>query len=256
MCGSSFLEKIIRDKRAALPQLREKAGSFTGRTSPKRPFFASLDRRPHLGVIAEVKRSSPSKGVIRHDFDPVSTAVQYEQGGASAVSVLTDEKYFQGHIGYCAAIRDTIALPVLRKDFIIDTLQVEETAHVNADAMLLIAEALDEAQLADLYQAARELEIEPFVEMHSVRQLDKIMRLEPEAVGVNNRDLFTFTTDLGVTLELMKHIPREVLVVAESGISCRADAELLRGAGVRALLVGESLMRAEDAGGLIGELAL
>jgi indole-3-glycerol phosphate synthase len=250
----SFIDTIISHKRSGLPRLRERAGSFKKRTSPKRPFIASLDKRPHLAVIAEVKKASPSKGIIRGDFDPAAIAARYERGGASAVSVLTDEKFFQGHVEHLSAIREKIRLPVLRKDFIIDPLQVEETAHANADAMLLIAEALDTAQLADLYQAARDLDIDPFVELHSVRQLDRVMRLEPEAVGINNRDLHTFTTDFGVTLELMKHIPGEVAVVAESGITGRADAALLRDAGVRALLVGESLMRAKDVKGLVEEL--
>jgi len=252
---TSFIEKIINQKKHEVVKLRERAGSLQQRTSPRRPFLKSLDKRPRLAIIAEVKKASPSKGLICADFDPVAIAKKFELGGASAISVLTDGKFFQGHVEYVIRVRENVTLPVLRKDFIIDQLQVEETAHLNADAMLLIAEALDAPHLADLYQAARELDIDPFIELHSLSQLDKVMRLEPPVIGVNNRDLMTFKTDLGATLELIRHIPKEVAVVAESGIKSRNDAVALRDAGVRALLVGESLMRAKDAGGLIKELS-
>jgi indole-3-glycerol phosphate synthase len=253
---TSFIEKILDQKKHEVVKLRERSGSFQKRSSPKRLFLKSLDKRPRLAIIAEVKKASPSKGLICADFDPVAIAKKYEQGGASAISVLTDEKFFQGQVDYLLSIRENVTLPVMRKDFIIDQLQVEETAHLNADAMLLIAEALDASQLADLYQAARELDLEPFIELHSLSQLDKVMRLEPPIIGVNNRELVTFKTDLGTTLELMKHIPKEVAVVAESGIKNRNDAVALRDAGVRALLVGETLMRAKDVEGLIKELHL
>jgi indole-3-glycerol phosphate synthase len=251
---ASFLDQILARKKREVSALRGRAGSFRKRCSPKRSFIKSLDKRPKLAVVAEIKKASPSKGIICQDFDPVAIAQKYEQGGASALSVLTDEKFFQGHIEYLVAVRERVSLPVLRKDFIIDLLQVEETAHINADAVLFIAEALDAPQISDLYQAALELDIDPFVELHSASQLDKVMRLGPEVIGINNRDLSTFKVDLGVTLELVKNIPKEVAVVAESGISGRADAALLRDAGVRALLVGESLMRAKDVEGLLKEL--
>jgi indole-3-glycerol phosphate synthase len=253
---TSFIEIILNHKKHEVFKLRERAGSFKRRTSLKRPFLKSLDKFPRLAIIAEVKKASPSKGLICPGFDPVAIAKKYEQGGASVISVLTDEKFFQGHADYLLSIRENVKLPVLRKDFIIDPLQVQETAHSNADAMLLIAEVLDAPQLADLYQAARELDIEPFIELHSLSQLDKVMRLEPPVIGVNNRDLMTFKTDLGTTLELIRHIPKEVAVVAESGIKSRNDAIALRDAGVRALLVGEALMRAKDAGELLKELIL
>lgn len=253
----SFLDQILFRKKREIAALRERAGSFEKRTSLKRSFLKSLDKLPHLAIIAEVKKASPSKGIIyKKNFDPVAIAEKYEHGGASAVSVLTDEKFFLGHIEHIMAIREKIKLPVLRKDFVIDTLQVEETAHINADAMLLIAEALDAPQLADLYQAALELDIDPFVELHSAGQLDKVMRLDPKVIGINSRDLFTFKTDLGVTMELVRNIPKGVAVVAESGIQGKADATLLRDAGVHAILVGESLMRAKDVEGLIKELML
>jgi indole-3-glycerol phosphate synthase len=252
----SFLDKILFQKKREVAALRDRAGSFQKRSSPKRPFIKSLDKLPHLAIIAEVKKASPSKGVICRDFDPVATAAQYEQGGANAVSVLTDETFFQGHVGYLVAIREKVKVPVLRKDFIIDPLQVEESAHNNADAVLLIAEALDAPQLADLNQAALDLSVDPFMELHSLNQLDKVMRLEPRVIGINNRDLFSFKTDLNTTFELVRHIPQEIIVVSESGIGSKADAVLLRDAGVRALLVGESLMRTKDVEGLIKELQL
>jgi indole-3-glycerol phosphate synthase len=229
---------------------------FDRRASPCRPFCEALDRRPQLAVIAEVKKASPSKGLIRPEFDPVAIAQAYEQGGASAISVLTDELFFQGHAGYLVAVREKVGVPVLRKDFIIDPLQVEDTAHMGADAMLLIAEALEPGQLLDLYQAGRELDIEVLIELHGVRELDKVMRVDPPLVGINNRDLVTFAIDLNATVELVGHLPKEVTVVSESGIKDAADARLLRDAGARALLVGESLMRSPDIGGLIRELRL
>ena len=252
----SFLQNILSQKRSELSRLRERAGNFQKRSSPRRPFVKSLDKLPKLSIVAEIKKASPSKGVICKEFDPVAIALKYEQGGANALSVLTDEKFFKGHIEHYIAVREKVKLPVLRKDFIVDPLQVEESAHINADAILLIAEALDAPQISDLYQAALELDIEPLVELHSADQLDKVMRLGPKVIGINNRDLYTFKVDLGVTLELIKHIPEEVAVIAESGISGRADAALLRDAGAVALLVGESLMRSKNAEGLIKELQL
>ena len=250
----TFLETILAQKRSEVAALRGRA--FHGRPSPKRPFVAAFDKRPLLAVIAEVKKASPSKGLIRPDFTPTTIAQTYEKGGASAISVLTDERFFLGHIEYLMAVREKVALPVLRKDFIIDTLQVEETAHCGADAMLLIAEALDAAQLADLYQAAMELDLDVLIELHGAAQLDKVMRLDPPLIGINNRDLLTFKTDLATTTELIRHIPKEVTVVSESGITDRTDAARLREAGVRALLVGEALMRAPDCERLLKELTL
>jgi indole-3-glycerol phosphate synthase len=251
---TTFLEKIIAQKKAEVAGLRGKR--FNRRVSPRRPFCEALDKRPQLAIIAEIKKASPSKGLIRPDFDPVAIAETYEKGGASAISVLTDERFFQGHAEYLVATREKVGLPVLRKDFIIDPLQVEETAHLGADAMLLIAEALEPGQIEDLYQTAQELDIEVLIELHGLKELDKVMRLDPLLVGINNRDLSTFVTDLRTTVELIGHIPRGVTVVSESGIRDAADARLLREAGVSALLVGESLMRSDDIGGLIRELSL
>lgn len=250
----SFLETILESKKRDVAALRGR--SFGKRQTPKRPFVAALDKQPKLAIIAEVKKASPSKGLICASFDPVAIAGSYEKGGASAISVLTDEKFFQGHVEHLMRVREATGLPVLRKDFIIDPLQVEEAAHIGADALLLIAEALSGTQLRDLYQAAAELDIDVLIELHGAAQLDKVMRVDPPVIGVNNRDLFTFATNLNATIELMKHIPKNITVVSESGIQTRSDAETLRASGVRALLVGESLMRAPDAGALLRELQL
>jgi indole-3-glycerol phosphate synthase len=250
----TFLEKIIAQKNAEVAGLCGKR--FNRRVSPRRSFCEALDQRPQLAIIAEIKKASPSKGLIRPDFDPVAIAETYEKGGASAISVLTDERFFQGHAEYLVAAREKVGLPVLRKDFIIDPLQVEETAHLGADAMLLIAEALEPGQIEDLYQTAQELDIEVLIELHGLKELDKVMRLDPLLIGINNRDLSTFVMDLRTTVELIRHIPKEVRVVSESGIRDAADARLLREAGVSALLVGESLMRSKDIEELIRELSL
>jgi indole-3-glycerol phosphate synthase len=256
---NQVLHKIIEQKRGEVRLLKEIKGTFTGRSDEKRPFVKPLDKLPELALIAEVKKASPSKGVIKADFDPVKIAAQYENGGASAVSVLTDEKFFQGHVDYLESVRKSVSLPVLRKDFIIDILQVQHTAAINADAMLLIAAALDYSLMKDLFQAACELEIEPLIEIHNSRELDMVMKLEPEIIGINNRNLDTFVTDISVTLELTKHIPRNITVVSESGISNGAEAAKLAASGVRALLVGESLMRSDGSdniGALMAELRL
>jgi indole-3-glycerol phosphate synthase len=255
---NQILRTIIDRKHDEARMLKDNKNMLNSakRSDPKRPFVNALDKRPELAVIAEVKKASPSKGVIKADFDPVKIAKTYEENGAAAISVLTDEKFFQGHADYLISIRNNVTLPVLRKDFIIDILQVQQTALINADAMLLIAACLDDSQLKDLYQAANELDIEVLIEIHDTRELDRVMKLEPPVIGINNRNLDTFVTDIAITLELIKHIPRNVIVVSESGIENGAQASQLANAGVRTLLVGESLMRADDIGGLIKELRL
>jgi indole-3-glycerol phosphate synthase len=199
-------------------------------------------------VIAEVKRASPSKGVIRADFDPVAIAQMYAANGAAALSVLTDEKYFQGHLAFLEAIRRALTLPLLRKDFTIDGYQVYESRVAQADAILLIAAALESGQLSDLLGLARELGMAALVEVHTVEELERILPLHPRLIGINNRDLCTFQTDLETTLRLLPLIPPEVVVVSESGINTAPDMARLQKKGVHAFLIGESLMRAPDPG--------
>jgi indole-3-glycerol phosphate synthase len=242
----AFLETILSQKRSEIEHLRSNRQPFKGRNSQKRLFVEALDKRPEIAVIAEIKKASPSSGFIRPDFDAVTIAAAYERGGAAAISVLTDKKFFQGCADYLSAIRLQTVLPILRKDFIIDPLQVEETARMSADAMLLIADALDAVQLRDLYQAAIALDIDPLIELHAVSALEKVLSLSPRLIGINNRDLSTFATNIGTTFSLIKEIPANITIVAESGITKADQARALRDVGVRALLVGEALMRAKD----------
>lgn len=206
-------------------------------------------------IIAEVKKGSPSRGVIRDDFDPVAIAEAYAAGGASCLSVLTDEKYFYGHLSYLGMIREQVGLPLLRKDFIIDPSQVYQARIAGADAVLLIAAALSDAQMKELAELAATLQLDTLLEVHDQRELDRALRIPVELIGINNRDLRTFVTDLHVTERLAGQVPEERLVVAESGIHERVDIERLNRAGARAFLIGESLMRATDIAGRLRELA-
>ncbi len=253
---STFLETILarkKDEVALLRKRRRAVGEF-GPVPQRRDFCDAICAGQGLGIIAEVKKSSPSRGIIRGDFDPVAVATAYDKAGANAVSVLTDEHFFGGSTADLVAVRNAIGRPVLRKDFIIDTAQVEETAAIGADAVLLIAAALDDYRLRDLYQASCESGIQPLMEVHDGGELDRVMALDPPLVGINNRNLSTFVTDISVTLELVSLVPREVKIVSESGIERAEQAKTLRNAGVGALLVGESLMRLGDPADLIKEL--
>jgi indole-3-glycerol phosphate synthase len=220
---------------------------------PARDFAAAL-RRPGVQVIAEVKKASPSAGVIRPDFDPVAIARTYERHGAAAVSVLTDEHYFQGSLAYLAAIREVVTLPLLRKDFILDRYQLLEARLAGADAALLIAECLPGDRLATLQRQAAELGLHTLVELHDAEELPRVLDCGASVIGINNRDLRTFTTRLDHTLDLLPKIPPDRVVVSESGIKTHAHLERLGGAGARAVLVGESLMRAPDIGAALDAL--
>jgi indole-3-glycerol phosphate synthase len=251
---STILDKIIERKKLEISDLKKNRDKRNSKGGPHRPFTGTLKNASSLGIIAEVKKASPSKGIICQNFDPVKIARSYETGGAHAISVLTDKQFFQGSIDYLQSVRETVSLPVLRKDFIIHLLQVEETAQIGADAMLLIAAALDDSQLCDLYQAALELNIDPLIEVHSADELDRAMKLDPSLIGINNRNLSTFVTDINLTADLICHIPSSVTVVSESGIENGDQARMLKAAGVKALLVGESLMKLDNPETLIREL--
>ena len=205
-------------------------------------------------IIAEVKKGSPSKGIIRADFDPVAIARSYERGGASCLSVLTDAHYFYGSLEYLGQIRAQVALPLLRKDFIIDPYQVFQARVAGADAILLIAAALEDTQLQELAELATELELDTLLEVHNGIELERALKLPVDLIGINNRDLQTFVTDLSVTEQLAGKIPQHQLAVAESGIHSRADIERLQQAGAGAFLIGESLMRETDIEGKLGSL--
>jgi indole-3-glycerol phosphate synthase len=220
-----------------------------------RPFSEALRRRAQHGtaVIAEIKKGSPSKGVIRADFDPVDIACRYQRAGAACLSVLTDERFFFGRIDYLAAIRHSVRLPLLRKDFIIDPYQVYEARICGADAILLIAAALDDGALADLAGLAAELKMDVLLEVHDQAELERALRVPTPMLGINNRNLKTFHTDLAVTERLLPSVPADRLVVSESGIHCREDICRLQRAGADAFLIGESLVREQD---IEGKLAM
>jgi indole-3-glycerol phosphate synthase len=220
-----------------------------------RPFALALDRGPDaLGLIAEVKKASPSAGVIAADFDPVAIAEQYEAAGAHCVSVLTDEQFFQGHLSYLAQIRKAIALPCLRKDFIIHEAQIFEAAVAGADAILLIVAALEQAQLEALNKTALSCGLDVLVEVHTREELDRALEIDATLIGINNRNLTTFEVHLETTEELSEEVPDGVTLVSESGLKTRADAQRVFAAGCQAILVGESLMRTGDVAGQVAEL--
>lgn len=251
---TTILDKIIDRKKDEVSKLKRNPVDYICKGGPKRSFIKALKAAPSLAIISEIKKASPSRGIIRKDFDPVMIARSYETGGAHAISVLTDVHFFQGSIEYLQIVRETTSLPVLRKDFIIDILQVEETSRIGADAMLLIAAALDNSQVRDLYQAALDLDIDPLIEIHSTNELDRAMYLDPPLIGINNRNLSTFVTDINLTLDLVSLIPSTVTVISESGIENGDQARMLKASGVKGLLVGESLMRFDNPEKLISEL--
>jgi indole-3-glycerol phosphate synthase len=205
-------------------------------------------------LIAEIKKASPSKGVIREDFDPVAIARVYEAHGATCLSVLTDEPHFQGKLEYLTAVRAAVELPVLRKDFILDRYQLLEARAAGADAVLLIAECLDDCSLRSLHNAALELGLIPLVELYEPANLERVLTAGAVLIGINNRNLHTFEVDLDHTLRMRAQIPADHVVVGESGIATREDALHLERGGVQAMLVGESLMRAADIGAAVDAL--
>ena len=225
--------------------------------SPPRDFEGALRAKIAAGrpaVIAEIKKASPSRGVLRADFDPPAIAASYERGGAACLSVLTDRTYFQGDATHLAGARDASALPVLRKDFIVDEYQVVEARAIGADAILLIVAALPDARLAALEACARDLGMAVLAEVHDGAELVRALKLATSLVGINNRDLRTFDVSLGTTLGLLPSIPAGKLVVTESGVLAPADVAILSASGVRAFLVGEAFMRAPDPGAALAEL--
>jgi len=221
---------------------------------PVRDFRAALAGSSCIQLIAEVKRASPSAGLIRADFDPVSIARIYQEHGAACVSVLTDTLYFQGHLSYLARVRASVAVPLLRKDFLIDEYQIIEARLAGADAVLLIAEILDDALMYRLHDRARALGMSVLIEFYEEANLSRVLAVGSNLVGINNRDLRLFSTDIEHTLRLRDRICPEVLLVSESGISGRHDVSRLEAAGVSAILVGETLMRTYNIGQAVDEL--
>lgn len=256
---STILDRIMETKRrevaaarAAVPdaELERRAAAH----APPRDFTGALRGAAGVAVIAEVKKASPSAGVIRADFDPVRIATTYERHGAAAISVLTDADYFQGRLQYLTDVKAAVACPVLRKDFVLDRYQLLEARCAGADAVLLIAECLPGTQLAELQAQAVALGLHTLVELHDADELPRVLDCGAAVIGINNRDLRTFVTRLEHTLELLPKIPPDRVVVSESGIRTHADLLALGAAGARAVLVGESLMRAADIGAALDAL--
>jgi indole-3-glycerol phosphate synthase len=213
---------------------------------PARGFRKALTAAPGIAIIAEAKKASPSKGIICPDFDPVRITRAYEQGGAQALSVLTDESFFQGSLSYIPAVRSVVGLPVLRKDFIVHEIQIRESQAFGADAILLIVAILEPEQLRDYLQMAQELGLDVLVEVHDERETETALAAGSALLGINNRDLRDFSVDLSTTFRLQRMVPRDIPLVSESGIRDYDDIRRLADHGIAAALVGETLMRAED----------
>ena len=256
---STILDKIILQKQndlaatvaqRPLSEIQRRVDS----APPIRDFLAALKRQHPMGLIAEVKKASPSAGLIRADFDPVQIARIYAQNGAACISVLTEEHFFQGHLSYLEQVRTEVNIPVLRKDFIIDPYQVWEARASGADCVLLIAECLNDAQLHTLVSLSQQLGMQTLVEVYDSENISRVLELNLPLIGVNNRDLRTFATDLQHTIRLREQIPTEIMVIGESGIHTRDDVRRLEAAGIHGILVGESLMRSQDIGARVRQL--
>ena len=261
----TILEKILQTKRTEITHARATIGEAALQRQaaerlaedPPRGFAraiqakvaqAAADLQAPPAIIAEVKKASPSKGVIRPDFDPVAFARSYEKGGATCLSVLTDQQYFQGHDDFLRQARTAVSLPMLRKDFTIDPWQVQEAAAIGADCILLIVAALSDDQMAELAACARENQLDVLVEVHDGTELDRALRLDTPLIGINNRNLHDFHVSLDTTLDLQDRLPADRVTVSESGIFGAQDIGQLLAGGIHAFLIGEALMRAPDPG--------
>lgn len=246
-------EVADRSKAVSIGELQSAVAS-AGATRGFASALTSRASKAQPAVIAEIKKASPSKGVIREQFDPPAIAESYERSGAACLSVLTDVDFFQGSDDYLRAARAAVSVPVIRKDFIVDPYQVYESRVIGADCILLIAAVLDVAEMHDLYELATSLSMDVLVEVHNKAELDKTLTLEPSLVGVNNRNLRTFDVDLSATIDLLAYMPDSVTVVTESGIGSRQDVERMLDNGVYGFLVGEAFMRANDPGEALAAL--
>ncbi len=244
------LDEIIAHKHTEVERLLPRAEKLRAAAASRdevRSLYDSLRVDPsRLSIIAEVKKGSPSAGTIKEDFDPLTIARSYDKAGASAISVLTDEKYFQGRLEYLSLIRDQVSIPCLRKDFIIHEVQIHEAVVAGADAILLIVAALDQPALEHLLEVAHTFQLDALVEVHDLPELERALATDARIIGVNNRNLKTFTVDLATTEALAEEVPDDIVLVGESGIKTVGDAERLAAAGVDSLLIGETLMRSPD----------
>ena len=262
----NILDKIVAQKRSELGHMPKSSVTVESlraaivQHGPRRDFIGGLlnPRMGNIGLIAEVKKASPSEGVIREDFDPVAIAKTYETAGASCLSVLTDREFFQGSLDYLSAIRQAVALPLLRKDFMIDERQLPEAIEHGADAILLIVACLDDETLGRLHRLATGAGLAALVEVHNEAELERALAIKAQLIGVNNRDLTTFTVDLATTERLAKRLinegETEKVLISESGIHTRSDVKRLEACGSKAILVGTSLMRQPDIALKVSEL--
>ena len=257
-----ILTKIIEEKRKEIENSKNKISqdeliknAKNLKSRRKRNFFKNaISKAGKAHLIAEVKKASPSAGMIRKDFDPVKIALSYESNGASAISVLTDEKFFKGKLAYLAAIKKKVSLPLLRKDFIIDEYQIYESVLAGADAALLIADLLSMEELKKFTEIGKKLNLDFLVEVHSEEDVEKAVKADCKIIGVNNRDLHTFKVDIKTTTRLLKGIPRDRVIVSESGITAKEDISYLKSLGINAVLIGEVLMRSKNIGEKLREL--
>ncbi len=255
------LTEIIAHKRTTLEPLRARRQALREaalRRDDLRSFAAALTRGEGrtLGLIAEVKRASPSVGLIAENFDPVQIAERYAEAGADAISVLTEERYFLGHLDYLQAVRAAVDVPVLRKDFTLEDVQIYEAAAAGADAVLLIVAALEQDVLERLLDVAAACQLDALVEVHTLEELDRALETDAQIIGINNRNLATFEIDLSVTEELSEQVPPGIILVSESGIRTAEDSRRVRASGADAILVGEALMRSPDVRAHAAELKL
>jgi len=243
------LEEILRVKRDEIERLRPRAAELDREAKARtdfRGFRTALESSDKtIAVIAEVKRASPSAGVIAEKFDPVEIARNYERNGANAVSVLTDTQFFQGKLQDLAEVRDAVSIPLLRKDFVLDEVQIAESAASGADAILLIVAVLEQKQLADLLRATAQYQLDALVEVHTGEELNRALDAGAKIVGINNRNLSTFDVDLGVTQQLCRDVPDEIVLISESGIKTLPDVARVKACGADAVLIGEALMRGD-----------
>lgn len=250
----TILETITDTKKEELSRIVLPESRLTDQ--PKRSLVESIRHTQWpVGVIAEVKKASPSRGIISEDFNPEKIARAYEQAGANGISILTDEQYFQGHADFLTAVKKTSAVPLLRKDFIIDSLQVKESERIGADAILLIAAILEPSAIQEYYHEAVELGMDVLVEVHNEKETEEVLSVvKPALLGVNNRDLHTFHTDLSVTERLSHLLPEESMLISESGIRTNADIKRIQEVGSKGILAGESFMLADDKTRFMNEL--
>jgi len=254
-----ILSKIIEEKRREIDaaqkqvpvgELKKEAEGLCLRSSFKR----NISRKGHINLIAEIKKSSPSKGVIRHDFKPLKIALTYQAAGAGALSVLTDERFFDGSLTYLKMLKKRVTIPILRKDFIIDEYQIYESAVSGADAILLIAHILTQEELTRYYNIAKDLGMDVMVEVHNEEEVQKALASPATIIGINNRDLTDFNVDISVTQRLRHFIPESRIIVSESGIETYEQVMFLKSLGVNAVLIGETFMRAKNIGEKVREL--